>query len=248
VNEHGVCNIQSNGINLLFGELVYQTYSSEDYAAYRNAYSRHQRDWVLGDFGKPGLENSKAKSLSLDKPSIKNCKITKSGNNTIIQSELQFPDNKDVDPRVFPESILIEYILPATGKSAEMKLTFINKPAVRLPEAYLLSFIPSGIKSILAEKMGYMVDVMDVVAGGNRQMHAIDNHIDIITDKGTVRITSLDAPLVVVGERKMLNYSTQLPDITQGIHFCLFDNLWGTNFAMWWGGSITYRFKIEFSM
>ena len=126
-----------------------------------------------------------------------------------------------------------------------MKLTFINKPAVRLPEAYMLSFIPSGIQKILAEKMGFIVDVCDVVEGGNRQMHAIDNYLDIVTDKGTVRITSLDAPIVGIGERNMLNYSKKLPDISQGVHFCLFNNLWGTNFTMWWEGNITFRFTIE---
>ena len=60
-----------------------------------------------------------------------------------------------------------------------------------------------------------------------------------------VRITSPDALLVVVGERNALNYSTQLPDLRQGIHFCLFDNLWGTNFSMWWGGDMRYRFRAE---
>jgi len=93
--------------------------------------------------------------------------------------------------------------------------------------------------------MGSKVDVSDVVQGGNRQMHAIDNYIDIITEKGTVRITSLDAPIAVIGERKMLNYSTQSPDLKQGVHFCLFNNLWGTNFSMWWEGSISYRFIVE---
>jgi hypothetical protein len=93
--------------------------------------------------------------------------------------------------------------------------------------------------------MGEKVDVLDVVEGGNRQMHGIDHSIDIVTPKGTIRITSLDAPLVVIGERNALNYSTSLPDINKGIHFCLFNNLWGTNFSLWWEGSLSYRFKIE---
>jgi hypothetical protein len=69
--------------------------------------------------------------------------------------------------------------------------------------------------------------------------------VDVVTSNGTIRITSLDALLAVIGERNALNYSTSLPDLSKGIHFCLFNNLWGTNFTMWWGGSISYRFKIE---
>ena len=50
--------------------------------------------------------------------------------------------------------------------------------------------------------------------------------------KKTLKVlTSLDAPIVVIGQRKMLNYSTELPDLKEGVHFCLFNNLRGTNFS-----------------
>ena len=243
-NPHDWLNNIQIGENSILTELAYQTYSAEDYIAYRKAYNRHLNEWVLVDFGKPGIENSNAKSATVV-PTVKNSKVTKSKNQTVVQTELQFIENQDVDSRVFPESTIVEYTIPAKGNTIEMKVTLVNKPAVRLPEAYMLSFVPSGIQRIFAEKMGFMVDVMDVAPGGNRQMHAIDNYIDVITGKGTVRITSLDAPLVVIGERDMLNYSTQLPDLNQGVHFCLFNNLWGTNFSQWWEGSVSYRFTIE---
>lgn len=76
-------------------------------------------------------------------------------------------------------------------------------------------------------------------------MHGIDRHVDLITSKGTIRITSYDALLLAVGERNALNFSRESPDLSQGVHFCLYNNLWGTNFSMWWSGSIRYRFSIE---
>jgi hypothetical protein len=244
LNDHGVYRMSIGGVEAMIGELAYQAFSTDDYAAYQNMYLRSKPQWALGDFGKPGLENTNAKSATVI-ATVKNCKVTKSKKNTLIQCHLRFPENADIDPRVFPESAFIEYTIPDAGNKIEMKLSLVKKPAVRLPEAYLFSFIPSGIQSILVEKMGCMVNVLDVVPGGNRQMHDVDRSLDIVTDKGTVRIKSLDAPLVVIGERKMLNYSTQLPDLNQGIHFCLFNNLWGTNFSMWWEGNMTYRFTVE---
>jgi len=244
IDKTGVYNFQAKGIKMLAGELAYQTYSVEDYAKFYDAYTRGKYDWALADFGKPGLENTRAKSATIV-PYVKNQKVTKNGKNTTIQCELQFPENKAVDSRVFPESTIIEYNIPDSGNAFGINVSFRNKPAIRLPETYFLSFIPSDISAVFTEKMGYKVDVSDVVAGGNRQMHAIDNYMDIVTHRGTVRIISLDAPLVVVGERKMLNYSTELPDLKEGVHFCLFNNLWGTNFSQWWEGSITYRFIIE---
>ena len=244
LNPHGAFMLQSGAVQGMIGELAYLTLSADDYAHFHDMYLRERAWWALDDFGKQGLENTKAKSAVVV-ADIKNCNVVKNNNNTTIQCKLEFPSNDAVDPRVLPELTTIEYTIPANGKQIEMKVTLVSKPAVRLPEAYLLSFIPSGIQRILAEKMGFMVDLSDVVPGGNRQMHAIDNYIDIITGKGTVRVTSLDAPLVVVGERKVLNYSKNMPDIRQGIHFCLFNNLWGTNFTMWWEGSLSYRFSIE---
>ena len=76
-------------------------------------------------------------------------------------------------------------------------------------------------------------------------MHGIDQYLDIQTKQGKIRIYSLDAPLVSIGERNLLNSSTLQPDINQGIHFCLFNNVWGTNFTQWFEGSLNYRFKIE---
>lgn len=90
-----------------------------------------------------------------------------------------------------------------------------------------------------------MVDVLEVVEGGNRQLHGIDRYVDIKTNKGTIRIRSLDALLVAIGDKDLLNYSTKQPDINKGIHFCLFNNVWGTNFSQWFKGSVNYRFSIE---
>ena len=244
LNEHGAYTLSTGGIETVLGELAYQTYSSDDYDKFQDKYLRIKPGWAIHDFGKRELNKSNAKSATLV-ATLKNSKVKKDKKNTVIQCALQFPENSDVDPSVLPGSVNIEYTIPNAGKMMEMKVSIINKPAVRLPESYLLSFIPKGIQSILVEKTGFMVDVCDVVEGGNRQMHAVDNYLDIITEKGTVRITSLDAPIVAIGERKMLNYSKNLPDVSQGVHLCLFNNLWGTNFTMWWEGSISFRFKIE---
>jgi hypothetical protein len=128
-----------------------------------------------------------------------------------------------------------------------MTVSLINKPAVRLPEAYWVSFFPSDIIAVFADKIGMPVDVMDIIVkGGNRQMHGIDRYIDMVTGQGILRITSLDAPVVAIGERRAMNYSLHYPDLNGGVHFCLFNNLWTTNFIAWWEGSLAYRFKIEY--
>jgi hypothetical protein len=246
INPNGTFIFTQKGVKMLAGEITYQTFSKKDYDTFYEVYIRNKQrtgGWASGDFGKPGLENSKAQSATITAQAT-NIAVGKNGKDKQIDCLLSFPAHPAIDKRILPGQVNTQYILQKDG-AVEMTVSLINKPANRLPEAYWVSFLPSEVVSVFVEKLGEKVDVMDVVEGGNRQMHGIDRYVDIITTKGAIRITSLDAPIVVVGERNALNYSTTLPDLSKGIHFCLSDNLWGTNFAMWWEGNISYRFKIE---
>lgn len=245
VTPEGAFRINQDKFRMIAGELVYQTFSSEDFKRYHDAYMTHPYGWAFSDLGKPGLENTKAQSLSI-KPLVQKSNNEAGKNGNGITCQLSFPETVGIDARVLPEDIYTTYKSDISGKSIDISITMINKPANRLPEAYWFSFLPEQIKDIIVEKTGEPVNVLDVVTGGNRQMHGIDRYVDIITTAGRIRITSEDALLVAIGERNLLNYSTQQPDIKKGIHFCLFNNVWGTNFRMWFEGSITYRFKIEF--
>jgi hypothetical protein len=242
IAENSATSLQPSGAiafnSVVAGEITYQTYSADDYINYRKAYIRGEHEWALGDFGKPGLENSKARNAEI--VAVKDKAQT---NGDIIDCLYAFPANPLINPAALPQQVHTRYTV--SDRKLMLTVSIVNKPAVRIPEAYWLTFKSDDVTAIIAEKMGMPVDVSDVVEGGNRQMHAIDNYIDLVTPKGTVRITSIDAPVVAIGERRGINYSTQLPDLKQGVHFCLFNNLWGTNFAMWWGGSMEYRFVLE---
>lgn len=230
----------SGNLKCLVGGVSYQSFSSDDFDRFQGAYLTDRAWWALADYGKPGLENSTAKSASLEAEAVS--AEVKRGR---LGIELVFPENQMVDSRVLPESVRIEYSPSRGGRVLDVRVSLIGKPANRLPEAYWFSFHPDHIVGLFAEKTGSRVNLLDVVAGGNRQMHGIDGYVDLITDDGTLRITSLDAPLLVIGERNLLNYSTSLPDLSRGVHFCLYENLWGTNFSMWWEGSIDFRFRVE---
>jgi hypothetical protein len=245
INKNGALISAHKDVKMIAGEVTYQTFSVDDYIAFLKAYCRNKfaiypNQW----FGNPKLENTQAQSASVTAQATQ-IAVGKQGKNKQIDCRLSFPDDTRIDKRMLPEQVGTQYIIQKDG-SVEMTVSLINKPAVRLPEAWWVSFRPEEVVSVFAEKMGEKMDVLDVVEGGNRQMHSIDRYVDIVTTKGAIRITTLDAPLVVVGERNALNYSTTLPDLSKGIHFCLFNNLWGTNFTMWWEGSISYRFKIEY--
>jgi len=44
----------------------------------------------------------------------------------------------------------------------------------------------------------------------------------------------------------LLNFNNDLPDLSQGMHFNLHNNLWGTNFPMWFEEDCRFRFILRF--
>lgn len=247
INERGAFLFDKDEISMLSGELAYQTFSAGHYDKYYTSYL-DKDDWTnllaVNDFIKPSLENSEAQDATI-LARLESNSIESNINANNIYCKLGFDENDLINPKVLPNEIYTKYTLSEDGNSMNIELTIKDKPANRLPEAYWYSFVPKNIVKVFVEKLGERIDVMDVIKGGNRQMHAIDRYVDLVTTRGTIRITSLDANIVAIGERTALDFNTKQPDITKGIHFCLFNNLWGTNFTMWWGGSLTYRFKIE---
>ena len=224
--------------------LSYQMFDAKDYANFQCRYMRTRPEWGIADLGKTGLENTEAVSAAINAKVIaQSVIIDKEGVRTV--SELTFPVYTGISTEVYPERMQTDVWVANNQKRAEVSCILYRKPAVRLPESYWLSFSADDILSIVAEKTGERIDLLDVVPRGNRQMHGIDRYIDIVTSNGTFRIWSNEAFLINVGEACGLNYSTNYPDKCGGIHFNLGNNLWGTNFSMWWEGSLTFHFVIE---
>lgn len=240
----GAIRIDQEGLRMTAGELSYQAFSQTDYSRFYDSYLTQRVEWALHDFGKLGLTEEQSPSASI-RTGVQHCSQNGKQNKKEISCKLNFLETDKIDARVLPKEVYTHYSIAPSGKEIDLSVTLIDKPANRMPEAYWFSFLPENVTDIIVEKTGQPVRVLDVVEGGNRQMHGIDRYVDILTTGGRIRITSLDALLVTIGEKGLLNYSTQQPDIQKGIHFCLFNNVWGTNFAMWFEGSITYRFKIE---
>lgn len=245
ITKQGAFQINHKDFKMTAGILAYQSFSKEDFDAFQKAYLTRRVGWAIADFGKPGLEKSKAQSATIE-ATVQNCDHTVEGKQQKTDCSLSFPKDSRVDSRILPEETYVNYSFDPDKNAVHVNVTINKKPANRLPEAYWFSFMPEQVKNIFVEKTGEMIDVLDVVEGGNRQLHGMDRYVEIVTSTGRIRITSLDALLVAVGERNLLNHSTKQPDIGKGVHFCLFNNVWGTNFSMWFEGSITYRFCITF--
>ena len=223
----------------------YQTFSKADYDRYHSQYLAQKVSWAFNDFGKPGMESGHAISKTW-MPLLKGAYSRKDNEGQRILLEIAIKDENGIAVGGSPRDISVELFFPNKNKELQATLQWFNKPAYRLPEASWFSFIPLVNKGSWAiNKMGQSVDFRDVVADGNRKLHAVLDGVRLENNTNKCAIESLDAPLVAPGERNLLNFDNRLPEVSEGVHFCLHNNVWGTNFVMWFEDDMKYRFVLR---
>jgi hypothetical protein len=146
-----------------------------------------------------------------------------------------------------PRRVFLEWFFPTGQPRAELRLMWFDKYAARPPEAVWLSFQPvvsAGVEVVM-DKLGQPVSPLEVVSGGNRHLHAVGRGVSV-RDGQQMEINTLDAPLLAPGEPSLLDYTNLLPDLQKGLHFNLYNNVWGTNFPMWSEDDGLFRFTFDF--
>ncbi|MGQ8338236.1 DUF5054 domain-containing protein [Sunxiuqinia sp. A32] len=221
---------------------TYQTFSDKDYTRFLDQYLTQKTKWAFGDFGKIGLDKTNAISKTwyplLQELSMKDDEL---GKHILIELAVLDEDQEPVGGCA--RNINVEIFFPFNKKEVQATLQWFNKPAYRLPEASWFSFVPPVANgNWMVDKMGLPVDIMNVVDNGNRKLHSTQKGAWYKSEEHKCQIESIDAPLVAVGERNLLNFDNKIPMADDGIHFCLHDNVWGTNFRMWFDDDMKYRF------
>ena len=227
------------------GVFRYQTFSPADYDRFLHQYIRTDLQWAMLDFGKPGLERVACES-SLWTPTVRSMwyRATLDGGEATVELSL-------------PERATTLYGAPGTlfvtisleGRLMKFDVNWRDKPAVRLPEACWFSFSPlvSGSADWEMKKLAQTVSPLDVVPNGNRHLHAVDGTISCTDQDIGLFLETWDAPLVAPGEPSLLNFHNDQPRVEKGMHFNLYNNVWGTNFPLWFGEPARFRFDFRIS-
>ena len=227
------------------GVLSYQTFSEEDYNRYLDEYLASRPEWGILDNSKPGIRTAGAVSRTWN-PELQSA--WKQENDEGITILLELADNSEAS-RLYGCPKVFNMLLHAPAESTELvfDIMWFDKTACRLPEALWCSFVPYDVKPNRwkMEKMGQLISPMDVVSKGNRALHAIDRGIFYRDERSVLNIESLDAPLVAPGKPALLRFENNHPDLSGGWHFNLFNNVWGTNFPMWYDDDARFRFILE---
>ncbi len=226
----------------------YQTLSQQDYSLFFKSYVISDEDWAKKDFGKPNMERFGAQSREW-LPSVADLQLEEDqqGYRLLTRLEINDPEALHSGRAAFPQRMYLEMVLPKTEPVIQLNFSWFQKPATRLPEALWLSFDPiaSDPTGWMLEKSGESVSPLDVVRSGNRHMHAVSKGFGYKDDRGAFFVETLDAPLIALGVKSPLYFSNDQPDLCAGVHCNLFNNAWGTNYIMWFGEDMHFRFVLR---
>ncbi|SDO22609.1 protein of unknown function [Paenibacillus sp. yr247] len=231
------------------GIYSYETFAKENYDRFFKEYVTnlkvHHR-WADNDLGKPGLEYAEPRPEHKRYfPVVKSLYLIQKSDRSIVLAELKLPSFL-YEQYGTPRKMTIAYTFLHTDSQIEVELHAMEKPACRLPESAWLSFVPltDSPHHWKMEKLGARLSPLFVVKDGNRNMHSVENGIYYEGPEGSIALETLDAPVVCPGEPRLLQFDNSFAPLDGGFHFNLHNNVWGTNFAMWFEDEMKYRFRL----
>jgi hypothetical protein len=226
----------------------YQTLSQEDYSRFFTNYVVSTADWAKKDFGKPNIERFGAESREWT-PSLKALEVErgKDGYRVLARLEIDDAEAQRSGRSAFPRRMYLELLLPAAEPVVHLSFYWFEKPATRMPESLWLTFHPNvdDPHGWSMDKSGEQVSPFDVVVAGGRHLHAVSTGFRHTGGGQSLEVETVDAPLIAVGGKSPLNFSKAQPDLSDGVHSCLFNNAWGTNYLMWYGEDMRFRYVLR---
>lgn len=202
-------------------EISWQIFDNSDYERYKKVYMRCFEDWAIWDFTKINLPNYVGGCYA-----AKPVKAYECGAKKLFLLE-------------FESDAAQKFGLPYFYVEIEgEKLTFkwFNKKICRLPQACWLKFKGLNEKWQI-QKTGRWISPEDIL--GSPLISAIDEGVK----NDDVFIRSLDCALVAPFGKKLLQYNCEPRG--EDLHFNLYNNVWNTNFPMWYSDDAVFRFTVE---
>lgn len=229
----------------------YQTFDERDEARWLREYCRDLDEnafWAVPDQSKPGLAIAETLPATVFSPRVISAHRLDDDAGSTAVLQLALPE-RACEQWGGPRDLRLSYRFPAQPGPISITLDLRGKDASRLPEASWLGFRPRTEQGEWRlHKLGTRVDPRSVVRNGNRRLHAVAEVTHTAAPHFAPRgfsLRPLDAALVAVGEPALLRFDNAVADPADGLHVNLHNNVWGTNFTMWFDDDVRFRFLLE---
>ena len=202
-------------------EISWQLFDKADYARWKNVYMRLFDEWCIWDFTRVGLPDYTG------------------GIFTAKAEEAYCKGDSQIFVLRFEEAVQEKFGLPyfvAEKQDKQVTVKWFGKKKSRLPQAFWLKF--TGLEEAWeVNKLGCWIKPENII--GSPLLTAVYKGIR----NNSVFIESLDAPLAAPYGRNLLNYNLKNPH--EDLYFNLYNNVWNTNFPLWYDDDALFRFRLQ---
>ena len=205
-------------------EISWEIFDRSDYDRYLRDYVRlneNTADWAVWDFTRVGLPEYRGGIYT-----AKAVAAYRRNDETLWRME-------------FDADAAADYGLPwffVRVASDSVEIRWFGKKISRLPQACWLKFRGMEEKWQL-HKLGQWIDPYDVA--GSPLISAVDRGVR----NSHVEIRPIDSALVAPYGRRLLQYGCSCD--AQDLYFNLYNNIWNTNFPIWYGDDAMFRFVVK---
>lgn len=210
---------------------LYEVFSQKEYDRFTSQYVTSDESWAREDFGKIGVDKA-IEHYESYRPSVSNV-WTKDAQLVI---RMKLPEEAVVR---FGGMESLEMYVKADGGKVKFDFAWFGKEASRIPEAAWIT-VDTEDKIQTIKKMGKDIKPDHIVSGGNRKLHAAT---EVKMEHSLFKTE--DSMFINIGEPGMLDFADEIPELNHGFCLNLFNNIWGTNFTMWYGEDARFRFELD---
>lgn len=219
----------------------YDKYGYDDINEYLRSYGYHFTTWGIQDYGRENYPFCPHETFI---PAFVRFELTK---DTV---RLFYSSQGDGSARRYgnAEEMELSITLPVAGDEIFIGLSLKNKQETPYVESGSFRLLP-GEKPLIwrMQKGGALFDPeTEVVKNANHSLYCLENGMAAFGKRAGFCLKTPDAPLVSLNGTGIYHFAPEFEAAENGgIYVSLFNNMWGTNFPQWMGGSLRYSFVLE---
>lgn len=225
--------------------IEYRLYTSKDYDFWFTHYARNMdkfASWGYPDFGRPLLKYADGKyPAGSFYYKMTDAFVNEEQNRINVAANLKC-DSSLCEKAGAPREVQVVYTLDSDG--LKFDVLWLGKDADRLTEAIFLHLYPASDNFTLI-KLGDEINYGSTVSMGGRNLHAVEKCVSK-NSFADFDFVNRHSPLISIGAGKILEYDNKIESIQKdGISYVLYDNVWGTNFPLWYEDNALFSFDIK---
>lgn len=216
----------------------YDRYGYDDINEFLRTYGYHFTTWGIQDYGR---ENYPVCPHARFAPVLQSWEI--SGDQICFRYQTGESSRAYGDA----QSLCLTVTLPAAGEELFVELRLCGKQETPFVESGSLVLpLPGAVEYRIGKPGGAVDPKTEIQTCANHALFNLEQEVTVWNAAGGLTVRALDTPLFSIGSPGVYEYHREFPKEKQpDLWFDLFNNMWGTNFPQWTGGSFRYRFALS---